>query len=126
LTSPRQRFTLTLDFLLLQGFRRVPTPVKEFAAPRSITLDVNAAGYGWFIDATPLDDSECASGSRLSARYRASWPVGQPFEADFLPREIGREKVSKMTLPALTGFPRLASLTGFLRQAGKPDLQLDN
>ncbi|NBB96218.1 MAG: matrixin family metalloprotease, partial [Planctomycetes bacterium] len=28
-----------------------------------ITLDVNAAGYGWFIDSTPLDDSEFDTGS---------------------------------------------------------------
>jgi hypothetical protein len=28
------------------------------ATSDTITIDVDAAGYGWFIDVTPLDDSE--------------------------------------------------------------------
>ena len=36
------------------------------AAADTIYLDVNAAGYGWFVDATPLDHSEFQYDSRLS------------------------------------------------------------
>jgi hypothetical protein len=31
---------------------------REGAVAEEITIDINAAGYGWFIDSTPLDDSE--------------------------------------------------------------------
>ncbi|QDT81716.1 hypothetical protein Mal35_52000 [Gimesia maris] len=36
------------------------------AVPGTIYLDVNAAGYGWFVDSTPLDSSEFAVDSQLS------------------------------------------------------------
>jgi len=36
------------------------------AVPGTIYLDVNAAGYGWFVDSTPLDHSEFAFDSQLS------------------------------------------------------------
>ncbi|MCA9014674.1 MAG: hypothetical protein KDA77_05005, partial [Planctomycetaceae bacterium] len=36
------------------------------AVPGTIYLDVNAAGYGWFVDSTPLDHSEFAVDSQLS------------------------------------------------------------
>ncbi|WP_298858749.1 hypothetical protein, partial [uncultured Gimesia sp.] len=36
------------------------------AVPGTIYLDVNAAGYGWFVDSTPLDHSEFALDSQLS------------------------------------------------------------
>ena len=41
------------------------------ASGTTITLDINAAGYGWFVDATPWDDAEFQSidGTReLTAR----------------------------------------------------------
>jgi hypothetical protein len=44
----------------------LPGATLGLATPRAITLDATAAGYGWFIDPTPLDDSEFSSGSRLS------------------------------------------------------------
>ncbi len=36
----------------------LPGATLGLATPRTITLDVNAAGYGWFIDPTPFHDSE--------------------------------------------------------------------
>ncbi|MEQ8633717.1 MAG: hypothetical protein RIC33_02590, partial [Gimesia maris] len=36
------------------------------AVPGTIYLDVNAAGYGWFVDSTPFDHSEFAVDSQLS------------------------------------------------------------
>lgn len=36
------------------------------AVPGTIYIDVNAAGYGWFVDATPTDNSEFSSSSELS------------------------------------------------------------
>jgi hypothetical protein len=33
------------------------------ASPRTITIDATAAGHGWFVDSTPLDDVEFESGS---------------------------------------------------------------
>jgi hypothetical protein len=36
----------------------LPGAALGLATPHSITLDANAAGYGWFIDPTPLDDHE--------------------------------------------------------------------
>jgi len=36
------------------------------AVPGTIYIDVNAAGYGWFVDATPADNSEFSSASELS------------------------------------------------------------
>ncbi|WP_417391439.1 choice-of-anchor Q domain-containing protein [Gimesia sp.] len=36
------------------------------AFPGTIYIDVNAAGYGWFVDATPADSSEFSSASELS------------------------------------------------------------
>ncbi len=44
----------------------LPGAALGLASSRSITIDANAAGHGWFIDATPLDDSEFESGSGLS------------------------------------------------------------
>jgi hypothetical protein len=38
-----------------------------FTTGNTILLDTNAAGYHWFIDPTPLDDSEFSSGSRPSS-----------------------------------------------------------
>ncbi|MCA9068514.1 MAG: FG-GAP repeat protein, partial [Planctomycetaceae bacterium] len=37
------------------------------ALPGRILIDVDAAGYGWFIDTTPFDDSEFSLGSALNA-----------------------------------------------------------
>ena len=36
------------------------------AVPGTIYIDVNAAGFGWFVDATPTDNSEFSSSSELS------------------------------------------------------------
>ncbi|WP_417385101.1 choice-of-anchor Q domain-containing protein [Gimesia sp.] len=36
------------------------------AVPGTIYIDVNAAGYGWFVDATPTDNSEFSFSSELS------------------------------------------------------------
>lgn len=36
------------------------------AVPGTIYIDVNAAGYGWFVDATPTDNSEFSTSSELS------------------------------------------------------------
>jgi len=44
----------------------LPGATLGLATSRAITLDATAAGHGWYIDATPLDDSEFLSGSRLS------------------------------------------------------------
>ena len=36
------------------------------ATPSAITLDTNAAGYGWFVDPTPFNDSEYGPKRRSS------------------------------------------------------------
>ncbi|MCA9007624.1 MAG: matrixin family metalloprotease, partial [Planctomycetaceae bacterium] len=36
------------------------------AVPGTIYIDVNAAGYGWFVDATPFANEEFSSSSELS------------------------------------------------------------
>src|SRR5262249_4025678 len=38
---------------------------------RLVTLDATAAGHGWFVDATPLDDSEFALAGGLEGRALA-------------------------------------------------------
>jgi hypothetical protein len=44
----------------------------------TILLDTNAAGYHWFIDPTPLDDSEFSSGSRPSSLAPRPSPASRP------------------------------------------------
>ena len=41
----------------------LPGATLGVAGSQSISIDVNAAGYGWFVDATPFDDSEFADGT---------------------------------------------------------------
>jgi hypothetical protein len=41
----------------------LPGATLGLATPRSVTLDATAAGYGWYVDSTPLDDVEFESGS---------------------------------------------------------------
>jgi len=45
----------------------LPGATLGLATVNVITIDVNAAGHGWFIDATPLDDSEFTVGESRSA-----------------------------------------------------------
>ncbi len=44
----------------------LPGSLLGLATPQTITLDAMAAGYGWFIDPTPLDDAEFVTGSGSS------------------------------------------------------------
>ena len=44
----------------------LPGATLGLAMPGTITLDANAAGYGWFVDPTPRDDAEFSAGSHLS------------------------------------------------------------
>ena len=46
------------------------------ASPGLIQIDSNAGGFGWFIDSTPLDDSEF--GTTLSATRLGTSPSGAP------------------------------------------------
>jgi hypothetical protein len=46
----------------------LPGATLGLATPRTIKLDVNAAGYGWFVDPTPLDDTEFSPSYRLFTR----------------------------------------------------------
>src|SRR5690606_24713325 len=39
------------------------------AVPGQITIDSDAAGFGWFLDATPFDDSEFATAASASRLY---------------------------------------------------------
>jgi len=41
----------------------------------TITLDIDAAGYGWFVDATPTDDDEFDGPSRLGLVANSSGPA---------------------------------------------------
>ena len=41
----------------------LPGATLGVAGSQSISIDVNAAGYGWFVDATPFNDSEFADGT---------------------------------------------------------------
>ncbi len=44
----------------------LPGAMLGLAAGNMITIDIDAAGHGWFVDSTPLDDAEFDAGSRLS------------------------------------------------------------
>jgi parallel beta-helix repeat protein len=50
----------------------LPGATLGLATGTSIVIDVDAAGYGWFVDATPLDDSEFTVGESLRDSYSAS------------------------------------------------------
>jgi hypothetical protein len=61
--SPQQLATLSsVSFAIAD----LPGATLGLATPRTITLDNTAAGYGWYLDPTPLDDAEFPSGSQLS------------------------------------------------------------
>lgn len=48
----------------------LPGATLRLATGSTIVIDVNAAGYGWFIDATLMDDSEFSlSHSALRIRW---------------------------------------------------------
>jgi PhoPQ-activated pathogenicity-related protein len=47
----------------------LPDQVVGQASGLTITLDVNAAGFGWFIDTTPFDDAEFSVGSDAGVLY---------------------------------------------------------
>jgi hypothetical protein len=62
-----RRWSLTLDANLVAAMQRVEVEVTDLAGQALgeyrdgvLYIDVNAAGYGWFIDPTPGDDSEYA------------------------------------------------------------------
>ena len=44
----------------------LPGATLGLARGNSVTIDIDGAGHGWFIDATPLDDSEFDSSSQLA------------------------------------------------------------
>ncbi len=44
----------------------LPGALLGMATSRTITLDANAAGYGWFVDQPSLNDQEFVTGSRFS------------------------------------------------------------
>ena len=44
--------------------------------PAHITLDADAAGHGWYLDATPLDDAEFGNG--FAATRLQTDPTGAP------------------------------------------------
>ena len=44
----------------------LPGQTLGLATPKTVTIDVDAAGYGWYIDTTPRDDAEFASSTRDS------------------------------------------------------------
>ncbi len=50
----------------------LPGATLGLATGDTITIDVNAAGYGWFVDAPPLDDSEFTVGESLRDSHSAS------------------------------------------------------
>ncbi len=50
----------------------LPGATLGLATGTSIVIDVNAAGYGWFIDSTPQDDSEFTVGESLRDSHSAS------------------------------------------------------
>lgn len=83
------------------------------ATPGHITIDANAAGYGWFIDATPLDDSEfanAASATRLFTDVRGD-PVGHYDLLTTIMHEMGHQ----LGLPDYYGLAQRDNLMyGFL------------
>ena len=42
-----------------------------------ILIDCDAAGHGWFVDATPGDDAEFSGGLAISAASNSASPVGR-------------------------------------------------
>jgi hypothetical protein len=61
------------------------------AAPGAIRIDVDGAGYGWFVDSTPGDDSEFAgSGTRLKAT-EAGGAAGRVDLLTVLMHELGHQ-----------------------------------
>ena len=62
-------------------------------APGQITLDDNAAGYGWYLDPTPLDDVEFGnvwSPTRLTAGTTGA-PAGHIDLLTTLMHEMGHQ-----------------------------------
>jgi titin len=45
-----------------------------------ITLDINAAGYGWFFDPTPLVDEEFLAGDSFGLQSRPEYPAAQQMD----------------------------------------------
>lgn len=58
--------------------RSLPGRYLGLATPTTVRIDATAAGYGWYVDATPLDDSEFV---RASGRNSG---VGSPRSMDLL------------------------------------------
>ena len=52
---------------------------------RRVQIDVDAAGYGWFVDATPLDDEEFS-------------PVASTYERSALPESTATQRVDLLTV----------------------------
>jgi len=69
----------------LRSFAWASRSVRRFlgiASGASIILDRDAAGYGWFIDATPLDESEFTR--RADGGYRVTERSSAPYRIDLL------------------------------------------
>ena len=98
------------------------------AAGQSITLDADAAGYGWYVDPTPLDDAEfAATHFRLwTLDSRLSTPHGPADGRDARAGPCRRAGGSAVTtdgimygwLPAW--YPPHAGLSGHAERTGRP------
>ena len=62
------------------------------AVPGQITIDGDAAGYGWFVDATPGDDAEFGNGSgTLLYTYGSQLPAGHIDLLTTVMHELGHQ-----------------------------------
>ena len=59
------------------------------SATNTVTLDSNAAGWGWFVDSTPEDDSEFALSDGIVAIASAPEAEGQMDLLSVLTHELG-------------------------------------
>ena len=59
----QQGFDTQLLSTVVFSITDLPGSILGLASPQGISIDVNAAGHGWFVDTTPQDDREFTEGA---------------------------------------------------------------
>ncbi|MEO5697196.1 MAG: hypothetical protein ABIQ60_08690, partial [Burkholderiaceae bacterium] len=95
LSEAIRRWAMVGDAALIAGLRGIEVEFADLAGGElaeihegRITLDIDAGGFGWFVDPTPTDDAEYVGiGDTLTARAGAA--VGQVDLLSVLAHELG-------------------------------------